>query len=41
MMAGNARTDKNGNFTIPNVAPGEYTLQSRALQIMTSGAATT
>jgi carboxypeptidase family protein len=37
MMAGNARTDKNGNFTIPNVAPGEYTLQSRVLQIMTSG----
>jgi protocatechuate 3,4-dioxygenase beta subunit len=37
MMAGNARTDKNGNFTIPNVAPGEYTLQSRSLQIMTSG----
>ncbi len=37
MMAGNARTDKNGNFTIANVAPGDYTLQSRALQIMTSG----
>jgi protocatechuate 3,4-dioxygenase beta subunit len=37
MMAGNARTDKNGNFTIMNVAPGEYTLQSRVLQIMTSG----
>jgi protocatechuate 3,4-dioxygenase beta subunit len=37
MMAGNARSDKNGNFTIPNLAPGEYTLQSRSLQIMTSG----
>src|SRR6185436_7505239 len=37
MMAGNARSDKNGNFTIPNVAPGEYTLQSRSLQIMTTG----
>jgi protocatechuate 3,4-dioxygenase beta subunit len=37
MMAGNARSDKNGNFTIPNVAPGEYTLQSRVLQIMTTG----
>lgn len=37
MMGGNARTDKNGNFTILNVAPGEYTLQSRVLQIMTSG----
>ena len=37
MMAGNARTDKNGNFTIPNVAPGDYTLQSRVMQFMTSG----
>lgn len=37
MMAGNARTDKNGNFTIMNLAPGEYILQSRVLQIMTSG----
>ncbi len=37
MMAGNARSDKNGNFTIPNVAPGEYLLQSRSLQIMTTG----
>jgi hypothetical protein len=37
MMGGNARSDKNGNFTIPNLAPGEYTLQSRALQIMTTG----
>ena len=37
MMAGNARSDKNGNFTIPRLAPGEYTLQSRSLQIMTSG----
>jgi hypothetical protein len=37
MMAGNTRTDKNGNFTIPNLAPGEYTLQSRVMQFMTSG----
>jgi hypothetical protein len=37
MMGGGARTDKSGNFIIPNIAPGEYTLQSRALQIMTSG----
>jgi protocatechuate 3,4-dioxygenase beta subunit len=37
MMGGNARSDKNGNFTIANLAPGEYTLQSRSLQIMTSG----
>ena len=37
MMANGARTDKNGNFTIANVAPGDYTLQSRALTIVTSG----
>ena len=37
MMAGNARSDKNGNFTILNLAPGDYTLQSRSLQIMTTG----
>ena len=37
MMSGGARTDKNGNFTISNLSPGEYTLQTRALQIMTSG----
>jgi len=37
MMSGSARTDKNGNFTMTNVSPGEYTLQTRAVQIMTSG----
>jgi protocatechuate 3,4-dioxygenase beta subunit len=37
MMASAARSDKNGNFTISNVAPGDYTLQSRALTIVTSG----
>jgi protocatechuate 3,4-dioxygenase beta subunit len=37
MMSGGARTDKNGNFTILNVSPGEYTLQTRVFQIMTSG----
>lgn len=37
MMAGAARTDKNGNFTIANIAPGDYTLQSRSLTIVTSG----
>jgi hypothetical protein len=37
MMANAARSDKNGNFTIANVAPGDYTLHSRALTIMTSG----
>ena len=36
MMAGAARTDKNGNFTLSNVAPGDYTLQSRSLTIVTS-----
>ncbi len=33
---GSARTDKNGNFTLSHVTPGDYTLQTRALQIMTS-----
>ena len=37
MMANAARSDKNGNFTIVNVAPGDYTLHSRALTIMSSG----
>ena len=37
MMSGSGRSDKNGNFTISNVSPGEYTLQTRAVQIMTSG----
>lgn len=37
LMAGASRSDKNGNFTITNVAPGEYTLQSRALTIVNSG----
>lgn len=32
-----ARSDKNGHFTLTNVTPGEYTLQTRAMQIMTSG----
>jgi hypothetical protein len=31
-----ARADKNGNFTLSNVAPGDYTLQTRAVQVMTS-----
>lgn len=38
MALGNsARTDKNGNFTLNGLAPGDYTLQTRAMQIMTSG----
>jgi hypothetical protein len=36
-VSGSGRSDKNGNFTISNVSPGEYTLQTRAVQIMTSG----
>lgn len=37
MMGGTARSDKSGAFTIMNVAPGDYVLQSRALQIAMSG----
>jgi hypothetical protein len=36
-MGSTARTDKNGNFTLTNVTPGDYTLQTRSVQIMTSG----
>ena len=38
-MMGGARTDKNGNFTISNAAPGDYTLQSRSMTFATSGGA--
>ncbi len=37
MMGGTGRSDKNGAFTIANVAPGDYVLQSRSLQIAMSG----
>src|SRR5947207_7174018 len=37
MMSGTGRSDKNGAFTIASVAPGDYVLQSRALQITMSG----
>jgi hypothetical protein len=37
MMGGTGRSDKNGAFTIMNLAPGDYVLQSRALQITMSG----
>ena len=37
MMMGGARTDKNGNFTITNAAPGDYILQSRSMTFVTSG----
>ena len=35
-MAGSSRTDKNGQFTLNNIAPGEYTLQARGMNIMSS-----
>jgi protocatechuate 3,4-dioxygenase beta subunit len=34
--AGSARTDKNGNFTMTGVAPGDYTLNARMTQVITS-----
>jgi hypothetical protein len=38
MMGGTARSDKSGAFTIPNMPPGDYVLQSRSFQIqMSSG----
>jgi protocatechuate 3,4-dioxygenase beta subunit len=37
IMLGGARTDKNGNFTISNAAPGDYTLQSRSMTFVTAG----
>lgn len=37
IMGGNsARTDKNGNFTLTGVAPGDYTLNARTTQIISS-----
>jgi protocatechuate 3,4-dioxygenase beta subunit len=36
-MGSSARTDKNGNFTISNVPPGDYILQTRAVQVMSAG----
>ncbi len=37
MGGSTARTDKNGNFTLSNVAPGDYVLQTRGMQITMSG----
>ena len=34
---GGARTDKNGNFTLNGVAPGDYTLNARGSTVMTTG----
>jgi protocatechuate 3,4-dioxygenase beta subunit len=38
MLGGSARTNKDGSFTLPNVAPGDYTLQVRSMTITTSAA---
>jgi protocatechuate 3,4-dioxygenase beta subunit len=35
---GAARTDRNGNFTMPSVAPGDYTLRASGLRMVTSAA---
>jgi len=35
-LGGTARTDRNGNFTMTGVAPGEYTLSARSTITMTS-----
>jgi protocatechuate 3,4-dioxygenase beta subunit len=34
---GSARTDRNGNFTLNGIAPGEYTLNARGVTIVQSG----
>jgi hypothetical protein len=36
-MGNSARTDKNGAFTISNVSPGDYILQTRSMPVMSSG----
>jgi hypothetical protein len=38
-MAGSARSDRNGQFTLNGVAPGEYTLRVRGMQVITSSGA--
>ena len=35
-MAGSARSDRNGQFTLNGVAPGDYTLQVRGTQMITT-----
>ena len=35
-MSGTSRTGKDGTFTINGVAPGDYTLQARSMQVFTS-----
>jgi protocatechuate 3,4-dioxygenase beta subunit len=36
-LGNSGRTDRNGNFTINAVPPGDYTLQTRGAQVITSG----
>ena len=36
LMQQNARSAKDGSFTLSNVAPGDYTLQARSIQVFTS-----
>jgi protocatechuate 3,4-dioxygenase beta subunit len=36
-LGNSARTDKDGNFTISGVAPGEYLLQTRGMQVISAG----
>jgi Carboxypeptidase regulatory-like domain len=38
MIGGGARTNREGAFTLSNVAPGDYVLQVRGVSIFTSGA---
>ena len=38
MLGSSARTGRNGTFTLAGVPPGDYTLQTRSLQITTTGA---
>jgi protocatechuate 3,4-dioxygenase beta subunit len=38
MMGTSARTQKDGQFTLNGVAPGEYTLNVRSMRIQTTGA---
>jgi hypothetical protein len=37
MFAGGGRTNREGAFTLNNIAPGDYLLQVRSVMIMTSG----
>ena len=36
LLGSSARTNKDGSFTLNSVAPGEYALQARSIQVITS-----